>query len=57
MKQIILPGDKFGYLEVIEEIEPYVSKSGNSFRQFVFRCECGKVKTKLSLNGLEIRGA
>lgn len=46
MKQIILPGDKFGYLEVIEEVHPYVSKSGNSFRQFIFRCCCGKLITK-----------
>jgi len=46
MKQVISPGDKFGYLEVIEEVEPYVSQSGNAFRQFVFRCECGAVVTK-----------
>lgn len=41
-RRTVNPGDKFGWLEVIEELDPYISKSGNKFRQLRLRCKCGK---------------
>ena len=38
---IINIGDKFGYLTVINEIEPHITPCGTIRRRFLCECECG----------------
>lgn len=34
-------GNRFGKLVVIDNYEPYISKTGKSFRRFKVKCDCG----------------
>lgn len=45
-KHVILPGDVFHCLTVVEELSPYTSKSGIKTRLFRFSCQCGKIVDK-----------
>ncbi len=44
-------GKRFGKLELIQELEPIVDKSGHKRKVFLARCDCGLVQT-LSSNRL-----
>lgn len=42
MKKIIVkPGDRFGRLTVLYEVEPRINTSGKKSRRFLFQCDCG----------------
>lgn len=41
---VVVPGERFGKLEVIYEAEKMVQPSGQSARSFMCMCECGKTK-------------
>jgi hypothetical protein len=44
-KNIVLPGELFGYLTVLEECERVLSKPSNKpLRQFLCKCKCGNLK-------------
>jgi hypothetical protein len=44
----ILPGDRYGKLVVVREIEPYVAPCGKFYRNFLCSCDCGsKVVVRL----------
>lgn len=42
MKKIIVkPGDRYGRLTVLREVDPHMDVSGKKSRQFKFLCDCG----------------
>lgn len=41
---------KYGYLEVLHEVERYTFPSGTAKRQYLCRCECGKETIVLARN-------
>ena len=42
MKTIITPGQRYGRLVVVKEVEQYIPPSGNPARQVLCKCDCGK---------------
>lgn len=44
-------GEKYGRLEVIKEISPWIGPKGNKARKFLCKCECGN-DTDVFLNAL-----
>lgn len=47
MKQIINPGDRYGYLEVVEELDNHISSGGRKCRKFKFKCTlCSELTIK-----------
>jgi hypothetical protein len=52
MKRLeVKPGDKYGRLTIVKEVEPYVSPSGRTCRKFNCLCECEN-ETNVLLNDL-----
>lgn len=47
VKIIYKEGQRFGLLELVEEVEPYVSPSGQSKRKFKFICDCGEETSQI----------
>lgn len=47
-KRIVLPGDRFGRLTILKEVEKDQSKYG--FRRFLVRCDCGNEKILRAYN-------
>ena len=46
------PGEKYGRLTVIKEVERYVDSSGRKYRQMLCSCDCGSEPIKVLLNSL-----
>ena len=40
----IKPGDKYGRLTIVKEVEPYVCPSGTTKRKFNCVCDCGNIR-------------
>ena len=51
-KTIVVPGDRYGRLTVIKEINPRISKSGNKSRRVLCRCDCDGKEVEVALNNL-----
>ena len=41
MKINIIPGQRYGRLTIIKEVEPYVTPKGKPARQVLCKCDCG----------------
>ena len=54
-KKDIKPGDKYGRLTIVKEIEPYMYKSGRKERKVLCDCDCGNKNIEVMLNNL-LRG-
>ena len=48
----VRPGDKYGRLTVIKEVDRYVDSSGRKYRQMLCSCDCGSEPIKVLLNSL-----
>ena len=48
----VVPGEKYGKLTVIKEIDPYVSPSGQKKRRVLAQCDCGSEPVEVALNNL-----
>lgn len=46
-KAKVIKGDTYGKLIIINEVEPSVTPSGNKYRRFMCKCECGNEKSIL----------
>ena len=51
-KKEVKPGDRYGRLTVIKEVEPYIPNCGKSQRRFLCRCDCDGKEIKVILNNL-----
>ena len=51
----VKPGDKYGRLTVIKEVEKHIQPSGQKVRRVMCACECGNKEVIVNLNDL-IRG-
>lgn len=49
-KTVYEKGQRFGFLELTEEVEPHISPSGQSKRKFKFICDCGKETCQIMNN-------
>lgn len=47
----IIPGEEYGKLKILKEIDPYISPAGNKERRFECICSCGN-KTTVTIGAL-----
>ena len=48
----VKPGDRYGRLEIIKEVEPLIDSKGRKFRKVLCKCECGN---ECDVNGSFLR--
>ena len=48
----VKPGDRYGRLEIIKEVEPLIDSKGRKFRKVLCKCECGNNNFETSLRSL-----
>ena len=52
-KITVKPGEKYGRLTVVREIEPYIDEKGRKFRQVLCTCSCDGKEVKVKLGNLK----